>query len=46
MLVRRTLVAGTSGLVMAALGAVALKRPMRADPLPEDRLERGEQLAA
>jgi MFS family permease len=39
-------VAGTSGLVMAALGAVALRRPARVDPVAEDRLEPGEQLAA
>ena len=38
-------VAGACGLVMAALGAVALRRPTRVEPATE-RLEPGEQLAA
>ena len=39
-------VAGASGLVMAALGAVALRRPAHVPPAKAERLEPGEQLAA
>jgi MFS family permease len=39
-------VAGASGLVMAALGAVALRRPARVQPAEDESAEPGEQLIA
>jgi len=39
-------VAGASGLLMAVLGAVALRRPERVHPAEDETAEPGEQLAA
>jgi membrane associated rhomboid family serine protease len=39
-------VAGASGLLMAVLGAIALRRPARVHPAEDESAEPGEQLAA